>query len=115
MKAVTVIAVVLLAVSLFYQAESAQLVKKWQEKQLIKVLKKWTDVYAEANKAKAEIQKRGGQVQQQQQSSNVNNNNAINIHLHQLQTQQQNYYNPYGNGYGYKLNNKIITTLMETD
>merc|ERR1712183_846480 len=101
MKAITVISIVILALSLLHQAQSAQLVKKWQEKQFIEVLKKWTNVYAEGNKAKAEIQKRNGQAQQQQQSTNVNNNNAINIHLHQLQTQQQNYYNPYGNGYGH--------------
>merc|ERR1712183_245147 len=85
MKAITVISIVILALSLLHQAQSAQLVKKWQEKQFIEVLKKWTNVYAEGNKAKAEIQKRNGQAQQQQQSTNVNNNNAINIHLHQLQ------------------------------
>merc|ERR1712168_1459389 len=62
-----------------HHAQSAQLVKKCQEKQLVEVLKKWTNVYAEGNKAKAEIQKRNGQAQQQ----------------------QQNYYNPYGNGYGH--------------
>ena len=38
MKTITAIALVFLAVSLFDQAESAQLVKKWQEKQLIKVI-----------------------------------------------------------------------------
>merc|ERR1712168_1062755 len=57
-----------------HHAQSAQLVKKCQEKQLVEVLKKWTNVYAEGNKAKAEIQKRNGQAQQQQQSTNVNNN-----------------------------------------
>merc|ERR1712183_987343 len=77
MKAITVISIVILALSLLHQAQSAQLVKKWQEKQFIEVLKKWTNVYAEGNKAKAEIQKRNGQAQ------------------------QQNYYNPYGNGYGH--------------
>merc|ERR1712038_795674 len=75
-------------------ASGAKLVTKSQEEKLIKVLKRWQDVYAEGIEAKEAIQKRGYGAQQQQQQQ-MNNNNNINIHLHQLQTQVQHY-----NGYG---------------